>query len=114
FLAAVWFPAELLSRRLAGEPEQAVVTGTEENETSSFQNILSLFSRRSCLLLVIATLGFFLVSGARLIALSASHYGEKGKTQSSPGWSLKRGLTPQKKVSILQRLQASPFSILPE
>jgi hypothetical protein len=73
-----------------------------------------LLSRRSCLLLVVATLGFFLVSGARLIALSASHYGEKGKTQSSPGWSLKRGLTPQKKVSILQRLQASPFSILPE
>ena len=114
FIAAVWFPAETLSRRLAGETEQAGVTGTEEDETSSFQNSLSLLSRRLCLFLVIVTLGFFLVSGARLIALSASHQGEKGKTQSSPGWSLRRGLTVPEKVSILQRLQHSPFSILPE
>ena len=114
FLAAVWFPAETLSRRLAGETEQAGVTGTEEDETSSFQNSLSLLSRRLCLFLVIVTLGFFLVSGARLIALSASHQGEKGKTQSSPGWSSRRGLTVPEKVSILQRLQHSPFSILPE
>jgi hypothetical protein len=114
FLAAVLFPAETLSRRLAGEAEQAGVTGTEEDETSSFQNALSLLSRRSCLLLVIVTLGVFLVSGVRLIALSASHQGEKGKTQSSPGWSLRRGLTLPEKVSILQRLQGSPFSILLE
>ena len=114
FIAAVWFPAETLSRRLAGETEQAGVTGTEEDETSSFQNSLSLLSRRLCLFLVIVTLGFFLVSGARLIALSASHQGEKGKMQSSLGWSLRRGLTVPDKVSILQRLQHSPFSILPE
>ena len=114
FLAAVWFPAEILSRRLAGEAEQAGVPGTEEDETSSFQNTLSLLSRRSCLLLVIVILGFFLVSGARLIVLSASHQGEKGKTQSGLGWSLRRGLTLPQKVSILQRLQRSPFSILPE
>jgi Dolichyl-phosphate-mannose-protein mannosyltransferase len=114
FLAAVWFPAETLSRRLAGEPKQAGAAGSEKDETSSFQNALSLLSRRACLLLVIVTLGFFLVGGARLIALSASQYGEKGKTQSSPGWSLGRGLTIPEKVSILQRLQRSPFSILPE
>jgi hypothetical protein len=114
FLAAVWFPAETLSRRLAGEPKQAGAAGSEKDETSSFQNALSLLSRRACLLLVIVTLGFFLVSGARLIALSASQYGEKSKTQSSPGWPLGHGLTIPEKVSILQRLQPSPFSILPE
>lgn len=114
FLAAVWFPAELLSRRLAGDAEHAGLTGTEEDETSSFQNTLSLLSRRSCLFLVIVTLGFFLVSGTRLIALSVSRQGENGKTQSSAGSSLRRGLALQEKVSILQRLQASPFSILPE
>jgi 4-amino-4-deoxy-L-arabinose transferase-like glycosyltransferase len=114
FLAAVWFPAETLSRRLAGEPGQAGVAGTEEDEPSSFQNALYLLSRRSCLLLVIVTLGFFFVSGARLITLSVSNQREKGKTQSSPGWSLGRGLTVPDKVSILQRLQRSPFSILPE
>jgi hypothetical protein len=112
FLAAVWFPAETLSRRLAGEPEQAGAAGTEDDdEPSSFQNALSLLSRRFCLLLVIVTLGFFLVSGTRLIALSASHQAEKGKTQSNPGWSLRRGLTLPEKVSILQRLKGSPFSI---
>src|SRR5438477_645017 len=73
FLAAIWFPAESLSRRLAGEPQQGSAAGTEDDEPSSFQSALSLISRRSCLLLVIATLGFFLVSGARLIALSAPH-----------------------------------------
>ena len=114
FFAAVWFPAESLSRRLAGEMERAGVTGTEEDETSSFQNGLSLLSRRLCLFLVIVTLGFFLVSGARLIALSASHQAEKSKTPSSLGWSLRRGLTVPEKLSILQRLQHSPFSILPE
>ena len=60
FLAAVWFPAETLSRRLAGEPERAGAARTEEDETSSFQNALSLLSRQFCLLLVIVTLGFFL------------------------------------------------------
>jgi hypothetical protein len=58
--------------------------------------------------------GVFLVSGARLIALSASQHGGKRKIQSSPGWSFGRGLTIPEKVSILQRLQHSPFSILPE
>jgi len=114
FLAAVWFPAETLSRRLAGEPEQARAAGTEDEEPSSFQNALSLLSRRSCLVLVIVTLGFFLISGARLIALSASHQGGKSKTQSSLGLSLRRGLTVPDKVSILQQLQHSPFCIPPK
>jgi len=114
FIAAVWFPAETFSRRLAGETEQAGITRTEEDETSSFQNSLSLLSRRSCVFLVIVTLAFFLVSGARLIALSASHQREKGKTQSSTGWSLRPGLTVPEKLSALQRLRHSPFSILPE
>ena len=114
FTAAVWFPAEILSHRLAGETEQACVTGIEKGETSPFQNTLSLLSRRSCLLLVLVTLGFFLVSGARLIALSASHQREKGKTPSSLGWSLTHGLTVPEKLAILQRLRYSPFSILPE
>jgi 4-amino-4-deoxy-L-arabinose transferase-like glycosyltransferase len=114
FLAAVWFPAETLSRRIAGEPGQAGVAGFEGDESSSFQSALSLLSRRFCLLLVIVALGFFLVSGARLIALSASQHGGKRKIQSSPGWSFGRGLTIPEKVSILQRLQHSPFSVLPE
>ena len=58
FLAAVCFACGDLSRRLAGETEQAAVTGTEEDETSSFQNSLSLLSRRLWLFLVIVTLGF--------------------------------------------------------
>ena len=111
FLAAVWFPAESLSRRLAGESAQAGAAGTEDDEPSSFQSALSLISRRSCLLLVIATLGFFLVSGARLIALSASNQRGKSKTQSVVGWFLGRGLTVPDKVSILQRLQHSPSCI---
>ena len=108
FLAAVWFPAETLSRRLAGETEQAGVTGTEEDETSSFQNSLSLLSRRLCLFLVIVTLGFFLVSGARLIALSASHQRGKGKTQSSPGWSSGRGTDHSRKTVNPPTLAAFP------
>jgi hypothetical protein len=114
FLAGVWFPAETLSRRVADEPEQAGAAGTEDDEPSSFQNALSLLSRRSCLLLVIVTLGFFLVSGARLIALSAPYQRGKKKTQSSLEWSLGRSLTVPDKVSILQRLQHSPFCIPPE
>ena len=111
FLAAIWFPAESLSRRLAGEPQQGSAAGTEDDEPSSFQSALSLISRRSCLLLVIATLGFFLVSGARLIALSASNQRRKSKRQSVLEWSLARGLTVPDKVGILQRLQYSPSCI---
>jgi hypothetical protein len=114
FLAAVWFPSEMLSRRLAGGQEQAGVMVAEDDKNRSFQNALSLFSRRFCLVIVIVTLAFFLVSGARLIALSASHRGEKDKTQSSLGWSLGRGLSGPEKVSILERLRRPPFSILPE
>ena len=58
FLTAVWFPAETLSRRLAGEAEQSGVTRTED-ETGSFQSALCVLSRRVCLPLIIATLGFF-------------------------------------------------------
>jgi cobalamin biosynthesis protein CobD/CbiB len=43
FLAAVWFPAETLSRRLAGETGQAGVREPEEEETSRFQNIYLCF-----------------------------------------------------------------------
>src|SRR5438552_2885071 len=111
FLAAIWFPAESLSRRLAGEPQQGSAAGTEDDEPSSFQSALSLISRRSCLLLVIATLGFFLVSGARLIALSASNQRRKSKRQSVLEWSLARCLTVPDKVGILQRLQYSPACI---
>ena len=57
--------------------------------------------------------GIFLVSGARLIALSISHRGEKGKTQSTPGWSPRRALSLPERVSILEQLQHSPFSLLP-
>jgi len=114
FLAAVWFPAEMLSRWLAGGSEQAVVTVEEYDKNTSFQNALSLFSRRSCLVIAFGTLAFFLVSGARLIALSASHRGEKGKTPSSLRWSLGQGLSGPEKVSILERLRRPPFSISPE
>ena len=113
FLAAVWFPAEIWSRQIAGETKQACPTGTERSETSAFQNSLSVASRWSCLLLVIVTIGFFLVSGARLVALSAFHQTEKGKTQSSTGWSLRRGLSSLEKLSILSRLHDPPFSLLP-
>jgi len=110
-LAAIWFPAESLSRRLAGEPQQGSAAGTEDDEPSSFQTALSLLSRRSCQFLVIVTLGFFLVSGVRLIVLSAPHQGAERKKQSSQEWLLRHGLTVPEKVSILQRLQHSPSCI---
>src|SRR5581483_6765078 len=114
FLAGVWFPAEILSRRFAAEPESASVGPTHEHEDSSFYNALSSASRWCCLLLVIVTTGFFLVSGARLIAVSISPPREKNKTPTGLGWSLKRGLTSSEKVSILHRLQDGPFSVIPE
>jgi hypothetical protein len=114
FLAAAWFPAERLSRRLAGNPELARNAWAEKTENSSFQNALSLLSYRSCVFLAIATLGFFVVSGARLIVLSILPHEEEGKIQSVLGWSLRPVPTLLEKVSILQPLQRSPFSILPE
>lgn len=114
FIAGVWFPAEALSRRLAGETEPAGVAERQEYQASSFQNALSSISRWCCLLLVIVTIGFFLVSGARLIAVSASPPREKNKAQSALGWSLKRGLNSSEKLSILRRLYGPPFSLVPK
>ena len=109
FIAAVWFPAETLSRRLAGETEQAGVTRTEEDETSSFQNGLSLLSRRLCLFLVIVTLAFFLVSGARLIALSAFHQREKGQNAIKPGMVLEARSDRSRKTVDPTTLTAFPI-----
>jgi 4-amino-4-deoxy-L-arabinose transferase-like glycosyltransferase len=112
FLAGVWFPAQTLSCRLAGEAEQAGVARSQEYETSSFQNALSSASRWCCLLLVIVTLVFFLISGARLVALSVAQHATTRRAQSTPGRSVR--ISIPEKVSILQYLQRSPFSVLPE
>ncbi len=112
FLAGVWFPAQSLSRRFGGGAESATVKPDQEYEDSSFQNALSSASRWCCLLLVMVTVGFFLASSVRLIALSVSSHGEKKKTPSGPRWSLRRDLTSPEKLSILFRLYGSPFSVL--
>src|SRR5581483_8190191 len=113
FLAGVWFPAEILSRRFAAQPDLANVGPTNQHEASSFHNALSSASRLSCLLFVVVVIGFFLVSGARLIAISISPHREKQRTQSAMGWILRRGLTPSEKLRILHRLHEAPFLLLP-
>lgn len=113
FLAGVWFPAEILSHRFAAEPDSANVGSTNQHETSSFHNALASASRLSCLVFVVVIVGFFFVSGARLIAISISPHREKQKTQSAVGWLLRRGLTPSEKLRILHRLHDAPFSLLP-
>ena len=113
FLAGVWFPAEILSRRFAGELDSANSGPTPQHEASSLQKALSSASRLSCLVFAVVTVGFFLVSGARLIAISISPHREKHKTQSAVGWLLRRGLTPSERLRILHRLHEAPFSLLP-
>jgi 4-amino-4-deoxy-L-arabinose transferase-like glycosyltransferase len=114
-LVAIWFPAKSLSRRFATEGEPGWAAGAEEDRKSAFlQKTLSLFSRRSLLFLLMVLLGFFAVSGVRLVGLTLSQRGEKPKTQLSPGWTLNIDLPATEQMSILRRLQHSPFSVLPE
>src|SRR5206468_13096419 len=80
-LAAIWFPAESLSRRLAGEPQQGSAAATEDDEPSSFQTALSLLSRRSCPFLVIVTMGFFLVVVCGWFVFFAFIKGPEGKSK---------------------------------
>ena len=117
FLAAVWFPAETVSRKFAGHESLMFADGLEEGKPSPFQRELSLFSLRSLMVLSIIILAFFAVSSARLIALTISKSGKKKDALFLPEWILSQAqtrLTIAEKRSVLLRLQRPPFSVLPQ
>ncbi len=116
FLAAIWFPAEIVSRKFAGN-ESALFAGIEEEKTSLFQSALSWISLRILIVFLIIILGFFAFSGARLIALTIAKSGRVNPARFVPEWISQRDhmrLAIEQKKAVLWRLQRPPFSILPE
>lgn len=118
-VAAIWFPADMLARRVAGgsEPVWAVRTG-DVVENSPFQNTLSFLCRRALVFSLVALLGFFAVSGVRLIVLTMSDRVAKRKTQWGPAWMSWRtgikNLTMPERIAILRQLDDSRFGVLPQ
>ena len=80
FLAAVWFPIEALTRRTIGGLDTVMASRSGElDECTQFQNTLSLSSRRPASWLVVAiVVGFFALSGVRLIALTIANPPKRG------------------------------------
>jgi len=118
-VAAIWFPAETVARRVAGSPEPfwAVRTG-DVVENSPFQDTLSFLCRRALIFLLVASLGFFALSGVRLIALTMSDSVAKRETQWGPAWIFWRSgirkLTIAQKIAILRQLEDPRFAVLPQ
>ncbi len=80
FLAAVWFPIEALTRRTIGGLDTVMASRSGElDECAQFQNTLSLFSRRASWLVVAIVVGFFALSGVRLIALTIANPPKRGE-----------------------------------
>jgi hypothetical protein len=107
FVAAISFPAELFSNRFATVSEKiwsARAGESEDEESTPFQSALSLFSRRTSWITIIVLLGFFAISGARLIALTISNPPKRGE----------RSLAKVERNAILHRLQQPPFNVLPD
>jgi hypothetical protein len=105
FLAAISFPAEALSHRLAGVAETLWAARAGETEESTrFQSALSIFSLRVIRLSLVVLLGFFTVSGARITML----------TVSNPAKSAEWQLAKPDMDAILRRLQQPPFAVLPK
>jgi len=115
FLAAIWSPAEIASRKFA-QNEEFLFAG-DEQRGCVFQKPLSSISFRFLILCLILLLGFFAVSSARLIALTISKNGKRSYVRYWPEWTLRQAqlrLTMPRKRSVLARLQSLPFSVLPE
>src|SRR5262249_37300414 len=69
-LAALYFPAEILSKRVAATAGLAwTAREIEADASSSGPGYFTVFSRRVVQIALLVLLGFFLVSGGRLIAL---------------------------------------------
>ena len=117
FLAAIWYPARIVSRKFATN-ESVLFTGTgEEGEVSVSQKALSLISLRFLMALSIVLLGFFAVSSVRVIVLTIAKSGRANRARYVPEWILRQAqvrLTIPQKRSVLSRLQRPPFSVLPE
>ncbi|HEV3098114.1 MAG TPA: glycosyltransferase family 39 protein [Candidatus Udaeobacter sp.] len=118
-VAAIWFPAEILARRVAGNPEPvwAFRTGNVV-EDSPFQDTLSSLCRRALVFSLVALLGFFALSGVRLIALTMSDRVARRKTQWGPAWMFWRtgikNLTMPDRIAILHHFEDSSFGVLPQ
>ena len=115
FLAAIWLPAEIVSRKLA-RSESVLFYGTGEEETTSvFQNRLSSISLRFLTIFLVLVFGFLGVSGTRLIALTISKQGRMNRGWYAPKWILLQArMAIQEKRAVLWRLQRPPFSVIPE
>ena len=116
-LAAIWLPAEMLSRRLTRNELVASPADIGKRETLSFHNALSLFSLRFLIVFLVIILGFFAISSARLIALTIAKSDGKNHARLVPEWVLRQAhlnLTIPEKKSVLHRLQVPPFSVVPE
>src|SRR5436190_3317447 len=117
FLAAIWFPAEIAARKLAGK-EPILVAGEEETELV-FQKALSLISFRVLIVFFSFLLGFFAISSTRIIArtISVSKSAELKRARYVPPWIFRQAqikLSVPEKQSVLRRLQHPPFSVLSE
>jgi 4-amino-4-deoxy-L-arabinose transferase-like glycosyltransferase len=114
-LAAIWFPAGIVSRKLTGN--RSVSFLGEEEAASVFQKALSSIALRFLIVFLAILLGFFAVSSARLIVLTISQNRKGHPTRFGPEWALQRGrlkLTIEEKRSVLWRLQRPPLSVLPQ
>ena len=114
-LAAIWLPAEIVSRKFA-RSESFLFAGTGEEETTSvFQNRLSSISLRFLTIFLVLVCGFLGVSGTRLIALTISKQGRMNRGWYVPKWILLQArMAIQEKRAVLWRLQRPPFSVIPE
>jgi 4-amino-4-deoxy-L-arabinose transferase-like glycosyltransferase len=105
FLAALSFPAEAFSKRVASGAETVwAVRAGEPEENTHFQSALSCFSLRAVWLVLIVLLGFFAVSAGRLITL----------TIRNPPKSRELQLARPERDTVLRRLQQPPFDVLPK
>jgi len=105
FLAALSFPAETLSKRVASVAETVwAVRGGEPEEITQFQNTVSVFSLCAIRLLLIVLMGFFTVSCVRLIKLTISNPPKLREPQ----------LARPEMDTVLRRLQQPPFDVLPK
>ena len=103
FLAAVWFPIEALTRRTIGGLDTVMASRSGElEECTQFQRHPLSLSRRASWLVVAIVVGFFALSGVRLIALTIANPPKRGERQ----------LTKSEANAVLRRLQQPPLGVL--
>src|SRR4029077_12997030 len=87
-------------------------------EDSPFQDTLSSLCRRALVFSLVALLGFFALSGVRLIALTMSDRVARRKTQWGPAWMFWRtgikNISMPERIAILHQLEDSRFGVLPQ